>query len=311
MRKVTLGRTGVDVTPIGFGGYPFAGVNRARGWDPYTPEGRRSAIATLNHALDRGIDYVDTAPGYGKGHSEEIIGEVMRTRRESCFLATKVGYRGLHFDAVRASVEMSLQRLRTDHLDLVQFHGGIFDAADERHILEGGPLAALQQLQRQGLVRFIGFTTEEPHSGLGLIQSGAFDVVQLAYNLIYQAAALHALPQAAARNLGVVTMRTMTSGVFQRLAEVLEPTWERESYRVCLQFVLGDSRVHVANVGMRWPDEVDRNVELAERFTPPYDLAELPRMTAHVYQAQDRERQGAAAPDNLSGAGDATRELGR
>lgn len=297
MQKVTLGRTGVEVTPIGFGGYPFAGVNRARGWDPYTAEGRRTAIATLNHALDRGIDYVDTAPGYGEGHSEEIIGEVMRTRRGDCFLATKVGYRGLDSGAVTASVEASLRRLRTDHLDLVQFHGGIFDAGDQRHILEEGPLGALLELRRKGLVRFIGFTTEEPHSGLGLIRTGAFDVVQLAYNLIYQAAALHALPEANARDLGVVTMRTMTSGIFQRLTEALAPGWERESYRVCLEFILGDSRVHVANVGMRWPDEVDRNLELAERFTPPYDLAELPRMTAHVYQAQDRERRPTAASD--------------
>lgn len=297
MVKVALGRTGVEVTPIGFGGYPFAGVNRARGWDPYTPEGRRTAIATLHHALDRGIDYVDTAPAYGDGHSEEIIGEVMRTRRDACFLATKVGYRGLDAGAVAKSVQASLRRLRTDHLDLVQLHGGVFDARDEQHILERGPLAGLREVQQKGWVRFIGFTTEEPHSGLGLIQSGAFDVVQLAYNLIYQAAALHALPAAGARNLGVVTMRTMTSGIFQRLAEALAPSWQQESYRVCLEFVLGDSRVHVANVGMRWPGEVDRNVDLVERFAPPYDLAELPRMTAHVYQAQDREGQGAAACD--------------
>lgn len=289
MRKVTLGRTGLQVTPIGFGGYPLAGVNRSRGWDPYTAEGKQTAIATINHALDRGINYIDTAPAYGQGHSESLIGEVMATRRGECVLATKVGYRGLGHGDVRRSVHQSLERLRTDHLDVVQFHGGVFTAEDERHIMREGPLAALQELRREGLVRWLGFTTEEPHSALGLIKSGAFDVAQLSYNLIYEAASLHALPAAAEQGLGVVTMRTMTSGIFQRLVQSLEPDWLDASYRVCLEFVLGDSRVHVANVGMRWPGEVDRNVELVEWFVPHIDLAGLPRMTAHVYEAEDRD----------------------
>jgi aryl-alcohol dehydrogenase-like predicted oxidoreductase len=287
MRKVRFGRTGLEVTPIGFGGYPLAGVNRARGWDPYSADGRRAAVATIHHALDAGVNYVDTAPGYGDGHSERLIGEVMAARRAECVLATKVAWKDMDHDAVVASVEASLGRLRTDHVDVVQLHGGIFGADDVRHILEGGPLHGLETLRGRGLVRFLGVTTEEPYSALGLIRSGAFDVVQLAYNLIYQGAALHALPEAHERDLGVVTMRTMTSGIFQRLVAGLAPSWADDSYRVCLEFVLGDSRVHVANVGMRWADEVDRNVAAVERFEPPFDFAELPRMTVDVYRAED------------------------
>ncbi|HEX4213380.1 MAG TPA: aldo/keto reductase [Candidatus Dormibacteraeota bacterium] len=294
MRKITLGRTGLEVPPIGLGGYPFSGVNRARGWDPYSEEGRRTAIRTVNAALDRGVTYIDTAPAYGDGHSETLIGEVMAARRDECVLATKVGWRGMDGRAVTESVQASLRRLRTDHVDVIQFHGGVYTDDDRRHILEGGPLEALRRLREQGQVRFIGLTTEEPHSCLGLLQTDAFDVAQLAYNVIYQGAALHALPEARRRDVGVVTMRSMTSGVLQRLLPVIAPEWEgaRDSYQVCLRFLLADSRVHVANIGMRWPEEVERNVALVESFQPEADLADLPRMTAAVYRALDEEAAG-------------------
>src|SRR4051795_11531673 len=77
MNLRTFGRTNLQVTPIGLGGYPFGGVNRAAGWNPFTPEGRQTAIATVHHALDMGINYVDTAPSYGDGNSESIFGEVL------------------------------------------------------------------------------------------------------------------------------------------------------------------------------------------------------------------------------------------
>lgn len=292
MRKVRFGGTGLDVTPIGLGGYPFAGVNKARGWDPYSAEGRQTVHATIQTALDAGINYVDTAPGYGGGHSERLIGEVMRTRRDECVLATKVGWRGMDRQAVTASVHDSLRRLQTDHVDVVQFHGGVYTDEDVDHIVNDGPLEALLTLREQGTVRFVGLTTEEPHSCLPLLATGEFQVAQLAYNLIYQGAALHTLIEAGRHDIGVASMRSMTSGVFQRLIAALAPEWEEahDSYEVCLKFVLADSRVHVANVGMRWPAEVERNVRLVESFQPPLDVADLPRMTAGIYRAEDEER---------------------
>ena len=95
METVEFGNTGLKVSRIGLGGFPFGGVNKARNWDPYSPAGRRTAISTINKALDSGINYVDTASGYGRGHSESLIGEVMKTRRDECFLATKLGWRGM------------------------------------------------------------------------------------------------------------------------------------------------------------------------------------------------------------------------
>ena len=296
MDTITVGRTGLKVSRIALGGYPFGGVNHANGWDPWSAEGRQTAKATINKALDLGISYIDTAPAYGAGNSESLIGEVMRTRRAECVLATKVGWAGLDRAAVTASVHESLRRLQTDHLDIVQFHGGMYTQQEYAHIVEGGPLEALVELQRSGEVRHIGLTAEEPWTARQFLDRPEFSVVQLAYNFIYQHAARHVLDDARRVDAGVVTMRTMTSGIFQRAAQLLAPEWQEahDLYEVCLKFVLADSRVHAAIVGMRWPHEVERNVELADGFRPGFDLADLPRMTAHVYQAEDSAQQAAS-----------------
>jgi aryl-alcohol dehydrogenase-like predicted oxidoreductase len=292
-----LGRTGLEVSRLVLGGYPFGGVNLASDWDPWSESGARTVIGTVNHALDRGVNYIDTAAAYGGGRSEELIGEVMRTRRDECVLATKVGWEGWTKQQVLDGVHASLRRLQTDHLDIVQFHGGMFTAEEYDYVVNAGPLDALQELKSQGKVGHIGVTAEEPWTARQFLGSGDFDVFQLAYNFIYQAAARHVLNETADAGVGVVTMRTMTSGILQRLAGYLAPEWQsaHDIFEVCLEFVLADSRITAPIVGMRWPAEVDRNVDFVESFEPPLDLAELPRMTADVYAAQDQERGAAAS----------------
>jgi len=291
VKKVEFGNTGMEVSRIGLGGFPFGGVNKARNWDPFSPEGRKTAIATIHKALDSGINYVDTAPGYGNGNSESLIGEVMKTRRDECFLATKLGWRGMDKDTAIKSVHNSLERLQTDYVDVIQFHGGMYTDEDYEHIFNGGPLDGLRALKEDGKVRFIGLTSEEPWTVRPFIASGEFSVIQIRYNLIYQSAALHVLDEANERGIGVVTMRSMTSGIFQRIVRFLVPEWQEthDVYQVCLKFVLSDPRVHLANIGMRWPDEVEKNVKLMEDFEPPLDVSQLPRLTAGIYKAQDAE----------------------
>src|SRR5579862_1130873 len=133
MRKRTLGRTGLAVSPIAFGGAALGYVYKAAGWDPYSEPGRRTAIATIHHALDRGINYIDTAPAYGQGHSESLIGEVMRSRRGECVLASKVWYEEDR-QRVIDSVHASLRRLQTETIDIVQVHGRMYEDDDYRHI---------------------------------------------------------------------------------------------------------------------------------------------------------------------------------
>src|SRR5918997_6003531 len=96
MEARVFGRTGLRVSPIGLGGYPFGGVNRAAGWDPFTPQGQATAVATVHRAIDRGITYVDTAPGYGDGTSETIFGAALAQGgyRQRVTLATKCPWKG-------------------------------------------------------------------------------------------------------------------------------------------------------------------------------------------------------------------------
>ena len=285
--KVTYGSTGLEVTRLALGGFPLGAVNRARGWDPYTAEGRALAIRTVHAALDAGINVIDTAPGYGDGQSESIVGEALRGRRDRIVLATKVGYKGSAAD-VTASVERSLGRLETDRIDIIQFHGGMYTVEEVGRIVDGGLLEALERLREQGKARFVGLTVEEPWTARPLLATGRFACVQVRYNLIYQSAALHLLNEARDAGLGVSVMRPMTSGMLQRIASIIAPQWsEAELYEAALRFVLSDSRVHVANVGMRFPEEVARNVRLVEEFRPPFDMAALPRLTAGIYRSED------------------------
>jgi len=286
--KVRFGRTGLEVTRIALGGFPFGGVNKARDWDPFSSDGRAAAIKTVHAALAAGINYIDTAPGYGRGNSESIIGEATAGRAEPFIIATKLGY----------GAKTSAKRLRTDVIDVIQFHGGMYTADDVDHILNDGLLDALEALREKGRVRFLGFTVEEPWTAKPLIATGRFDVMQVRYNLIYQSAALHVLNEARQADMGVAVMRPMTSGMSQRIAGHIAPAWHNahDLYEIALKFVLADSRVHVANIGMRWPAEVAANVALAESFQPPFDMAELPRSTAGIYKAEDQTLETSPNP---------------
>jgi aryl-alcohol dehydrogenase-like predicted oxidoreductase len=288
MQRRKLGHTGLEVTPIAIGGAPFTYVHKSAGWDPKSPEGRKVALSTIHAALDQGINYVDTAPAYGDGYSETLFGEVMATRRRDCVLASKVWYENDRQGAID-SVHQSLKRLQTDHIDIMQIHGRMYTPAEAERILNGGVLEALLDLKAQGKIGHIGITTEEPWTVIPFLAHDAVEVYQIAYNIIYQGAARHFLIEAAKVNAGVVSMRAMTSGIFQREMSFLAPEWQaaRDLYEVSLKFVLADSRVHAAIVGMRWPEEAERNVGLIEGWTPPTDFAAMPRLTFEVYKAED------------------------
>jgi aryl-alcohol dehydrogenase-like predicted oxidoreductase len=288
MKKRKLGRSGLEVSPIALGGAPFGYCNSANDWDPHTPAGRRVAIGTINHAIDRGINYLDTAPAYGDGYSETLFGEVMKTRRDECVLASKVWY-DLDKEGTIDSVHQSLKRLQTDHIDVIQVHTRWCTAAESDHILNGGLLEGLLALREAGKIRFIGITAEEPWTLMPFLACPEFDVYQIAYNCIYQNAALHFLPESVKAGVGVSVMRAMTSGILPVMASYLAPECKPERLlELSLQFVLSDSRIHSAIAGMRWTREVDQNVKIAETWKPPTDFALLPRTTREVYEIEDQ-----------------------
>lgn len=283
MEYKCLGRTGLRVSVIGYGGAVLGIPRYLAPEDPGDPAVQTVYLDALERAVALGINYFDTAPGYGDGLSERLYGRVLPRYRDQIVLATKVTYRGTP-DEIQASVEASLRRLQTDTLDVVQFHGGYFSDQEVDAILNGGRLERLEKLREQGKVRFLGVTAEVPTGALErLIQTGRLDVLQICYNLVNQQACDHTrecrgiVALAKRYRMGVVTMRTATSGFLQKLLrrEFGEGIRPEAVTRMCLKYVLSTPEVDVALVGMRHRREVEQNVALASDPSERYDLKEL------------------------------------
>jgi uncharacterized protein len=268
-----LARIGVEVSALGFGGAP-AGLSGYLGdWNAAEAASQREVERAIGRALDLGVTYFDTAPGYGGGLSEAVFGRGLRTDRGRVFLATKTPRTAFGDPRqIRASLEESLRLLGTDHVDLLQFHGGWWSDADAEAVLEQGGLETYERLRDEGKVRHLGFTAEGSNGAVErLIATGRFDAMMICFNLVYQGAGAYrnrdlppqtVLSQAKAQNMAVVTMRTLTSGVFQRwLAQVGAPA-DFDWNGALLGFVLSHPQVDVALVGMRTAEEVEKNVEL-------------------------------------------------
>ena len=282
MEYRVLGRTGLRVSAVGFGGAPAGLRNYLGQWEPADPQ----ASEQIEHAIDRavtlGINYFDTAPGYGGGLSETMFGRALKKHRERVVLATKL--KATNAAETRRSVELSLERLQTDHLDLIQYHGGWYSDADVENILKpDGVLDGLRTLRAEGLVRSIGFTTEGVNGAVSqLIATDEFDTVMVCYNLIFQHPydpSRHAglMYEAEARHMGIVVMRPLTSGTFQKWLSWLDPGIENrvDLPKALLSFVLSNPLVDVAIVGMRTAGEVEANVAIADDRQARIDLDEL------------------------------------
>jgi aryl-alcohol dehydrogenase-like predicted oxidoreductase len=292
MQYRTLGRTGLQVSEIGFGGAPTGIAHYLECWDSAAALERSSVVRAIRRGLDLGLNYLDTAPGYGAGLGEEIFGEAIAGRRDEVVLATKTGARDPA--GIVESLEQSLRRLGTDRVDVLQFHGGWYPPEDVEKILRQGGLETYEQLREQGKARFLGFTAEGPSGGVTeLIATDAFDVMQCRYNLLFQHPCdfineAGIIREAKARNMGVVTMRTLTSGDFQRLMHLSFPqmTARLDLNRFLLNFVLSNPLVDVALVGMRRPEEVEANNALSEDVAARLDLKAL---AAHRFVPPDPE----------------------
>src|SRR5689334_21932942 len=165
-----LGATGVPVPLVGYGTAPLGKPHVARA----------EAVRCLHHALDRGITYLDTSPDYG---SEPHLGEVMRTRRDEIFLATKVNRRSKR--GVLDELKDSLEKLQTDHVDLIQVHAVNTWADLEQALAPDGAVAGLEQARREGRVRFIAITGHARPDILGhALRQHPFDTVLVALGIV-------------------------------------------------------------------------------------------------------------------------------
>jgi uncharacterized protein len=280
MQYHPLGRTGMQISAISFGGAPAGLRNYLGPWEPEQEDAEQRIAAAIHKAVELGINYFDTAPGYGDGASERMFGRALSPYRDRVVIATKAG--GTTRDAILRSAEASLKRLQVDCIDVLQIHGTWYTDEQVHEILgPGGALDGLLLLRSRGLVKQIGFTTEGANGPASqLIASGAFDVLQCCYNLIYQhpydpdrKAGL--MFEAEARGMGIVTMRPLTSGIFQKWFEHVFAEESPRTNPALLSFVLSNPLVDSALVGMRSADEVVENVRVCEDPRYRMDLEKL------------------------------------
>jgi predicted aldo/keto reductase-like oxidoreductase len=259
-------------------------TNYLDSFSPVDVEQREAVVAAIGRAVEVGINYFDTAAAYGSGESEKIFGEGLAAagiagiagRRDDIYVATKVS----HSEAdPRGSIERSLENLRLDVIDLVQVHGTTYTPeAQDQTLRKGGTLDILEQARNEGLIRHIGFTTEDQNPPVyEFIASGRFDVMQTCYNLIFQHTYEPTRPfgsiyEADKVGMGVVAMRSLTASVFQRWMSIVRPDDDFDYSPALLQFVLSNKLVDVALVGMRTPDEVDRNIAVLNDTAGRIDL---------------------------------------
>ena len=279
METTPLGRTGVTVSRLGFGGAPAGLANYLNPYSPEDKQQREQVVAAIQKAVELGVTYFDTAPGYGGGASEVIYGDALAGVTTPIFVATKINRNEAN---VRATVEASLTRLRRAQLDLVQIHGSSYTPQLAATILgEQGLLAQLEALRDEGLIRFLGFTSEDNNAAIyQFIASGRFDVMQICYNLLHQHAYEPTRPfgsilEADRQGMGVVTMRTLTSGILQKWLQQVNPANTFDYTPALLQFVLSNPLVDVALVGMRSPEEAIRNVAICKDLKGRIDLSDL------------------------------------
>ena len=239
-----LGATGVTVPLIGYGTAPLGKPKVSR----------EHAVRCLNHAIDLGITYLDTSPDYG---SEPHVGEVMRSRRDEVFLATKVNRRSKQ--GVLDEVKESLRKLKTDHVDLIQVHAVNAWADLEQALAPDGALAGLEQARDEGQVRFIGITGHARPEILGYaLTQYSFDTVLVALGVadrLVTSPETFLLPRAIERNVGVIAMKVLGHGEFKN----------RER---ALRYSLGLRGVSLAIIGLDNEEQIDEIVENAARFRP-------------------------------------------
>jgi aryl-alcohol dehydrogenase-like predicted oxidoreductase len=282
----TLGRTGLTVTALGYGAMELRGAPRGR---DVTPE---QAGTVLGAVLDAGINFIDTSIDYGQ--SEEMIGRFIAGRRSEFFLASKcgcvvgappapAGQRNPHIftrENIVAGVNQSLARMKTDYLDVVQFHGSPSKSVLEEH----GAIETLLDLKREGKVRFLGASSTLPHIE-DHIAMGVFDVFQIPYSAL-QREHETVISRAAAAGAGIVIRGGVAKGgpaEDKQAADALS-LWEQAGLddllgdmtrmEFLLRFTLSHPDLHTTIVGTINPGHLQDNLNAARKGPLPADLYE-------------------------------------
>ena len=304
MEYRTLGKTGLEISRVGVGCWQMGGVSG--GWTGTTDE---ESIATIHRAEGLGINLLDTARTYGEGHSEEVIGEALKDRRDRYVVATKVAPITDDPDEEKArqwiaeACEGSLQRLRTDYIDVYQLH--IVPHEDTMAAV----MDALANLKKEGKIRWFGISTNDLGAIRKLLTLGDLAMVQVGYNLLYRDGE-EILRLAASENLGTLIRIPLGSGAlsgryfntrpelddedrrlkrftsdraietFQKLNELLFLTEgdKRTMVQAALRFILDSDGVTSVIPGAKSRVQLEENAGAAE--VPPLSEEERTRACA-------------------------------
>jgi aryl-alcohol dehydrogenase-like predicted oxidoreductase len=268
----TLGRTGIDVSEVGFGAAEMG----------YEAVGERVAAELLSTVLDAGVNLIDTAECYGE--SEELIGRVLAGRRNDFHLLTKCGHAsGLPTpdwsqDTLKGNLERSLKRLRTDRVDILLLH-----SCSEAQLREGAVIEPLLEARTGGKTRFIGYSGDA-EALRAAVEIDAFDIIELSVNVADQQAIDSALPEATKRGLGVIAKRPIANAAWKLRdrppSEYARPYFVRlqqlryrfqeldtpQAVATALAFTLSVPGIHSAVMGTKSPERLRQNLEIAAEW---------------------------------------------
>jgi len=273
MEKRRLGKTDMDVSVLGFGGAEI-------GYHNVTNE---QVAELLNSALDAGLNVIDTAECYH--NSEEMIGRAVNNRRKEFYLFTKCGHpRGLESapnwsrDSILESIERSLQRLKTDRVDIVHLH-----SCSESELRKGEAIGALQTARERGYTRYIGYSGDSRPAHYA-VECGAFDTLQISISIADQEAIDLTLPLAREKQMGIIAKRPIANVAWKTGHKPMESYhheyWERlrklnydflrnfddleKTVSIALRFTLSVPGVHTAIVGTTKPERLQQDSKLLE-----------------------------------------------
>jgi aryl-alcohol dehydrogenase-like predicted oxidoreductase len=310
LKTTQLGQTGLEVTRVGFGAWAIGGGDWEFGWGPQDDD---QSIATIHHALEQGVNWIDTAAAYGFGRSEQIVGRALAGIAELPYVFTKCSLlegpdrkvvHSLKRDSILREVESSLTRLGVDAIDLYQIHW----PDPEAEIEEGW--AALAELKAQGLVRHIGVSNFDVDQLRRIQQVAPVETLQPQYSLIEREVEREILPFAEQEGIGVIVYSPMGSGMLtgrmsrERIEQLGDDDWRKRDERfrepqlshnlelvarlaavadrhdsapgaVAVAWTLRNPAVDAAIVGFRRPDQVDPILSAANLELTDQDVAEI------------------------------------
>lgn len=236
MQKRTLGRTGLQVSIVGFGGTWISELT--------TDE----AVKVVQNAFDFGINYFDTAKL--DGDSEEKIGAALQPVRDDCIIATKTASRTKSESL--EDFKSSLRRLKTDRLDLIQLHGVDDEKTLEKAMGPNGSLQMCKKARSEGLVDYIGITSHKPRVLIEAIKTNEFDTVLVPLNVVTRQALEELIPLAKELDIGVAVMKPLSAKTSKLITCLYQPSLSLLSNEPDLKVLLGQDTVSMVRSALKF-----------------------------------------------------------